>query len=292
MERLDKLISSQRADGRKEVQKLIKSGAVLVNGKICKKPDTKVDPDKDEIVVDGQALNYSKHIYIMMNKPAGVVSATEDSQFKTVIDLIPEDMKRKGLFPVGRLDRDTEGLLLITDDGDFAHSITSPKKHVDKKYVAKLDGEITEDTVKRFSDGITTERFSDFASAVSIPNCSRNFFSSPSLSTREYSPVLSLTAVSGNREFIATVTAVHIIAAVTNSTAAKITVFLALIFKLKTNIINPPHILFSDKMYAKNLRIIPFVRFQIIYFVRSSKSSAVVFTNTLPPSFFMLSRSP
>ena len=95
MERLDKLISSQRADGRKEVQKLIKSGAVLVNGKICKKPDTKVDPDKDEIVVDGQALNYSKYIYIMMNKPAGVVSATEDRQFKTVIDIIPEDMKRK-----------------------------------------------------------------------------------------------------------------------------------------------------------------------------------------------------
>ena len=158
MERLDKLISSQRADGRKEVQKLIKSGAVLVNGKICKKPDTKVDPGKDEIVVDGQALNYSKYIYIMMNKPAGVVSATEDRQFKTVIDIIPEDMKRKGLFPVGRLDRDTEGLLLITDDGDFAHSITSPKKHVDKKYVAKLDGEITEDTVKAFSDGI---EFSD-----------------------------------------------------------------------------------------------------------------------------------
>lgn len=158
MERLDKLISSQRADGRKEVQKLIKSGAVLVNGKICKKPDTKVDPDKDEIVVDGQALNYSKYIYIMMNKPAGVVSATEDRQFKTVIDIIPEDMKRKGLFPVGRLDRDTEGLLLITDDGDFAHSITSPKKHVDKKYIAQLDGEITENTVKAFSDGI---EFSD-----------------------------------------------------------------------------------------------------------------------------------
>lgn len=158
MERLDKIISSQRADGRKEVQKLIKSGAVLVNGKICKKPDAKIDPDKDEIVVDGQALNYSKYIYIMMNKPAGVVSATEDRQFKTVIDIIPEDMKRKGLFPVGRLDRDTEGLLLITDDGDFAHSITSPKKHVDKKYVAKLDGEITEDTVKAFSDGI---EFSD-----------------------------------------------------------------------------------------------------------------------------------
>lgn len=172
MERLDKLISSQRADGRKEVQKLIKSGAVLVNGKICKKPDTKVNPGKDEIVVDGQALNYSKYIYIMMNKPAGVVSATEDRQFKTVIDIIPEDMKRKGLFPVGRLDRDTEGLLLITDDGDFAHSITSPKKHVDKKYIAQLDGEITEDTVKAFSDGI---EFSDGTKCRSaVLECDKN----------------------------------------------------------------------------------------------------------------------
>ena len=151
MERLDKIISSQRADGRKEVQKLIKSGAVLVNGKICKKPDTKVDPEKDEIVVDGQALNYSKYIYIMMNKPAGVVSATEDRQFKTVIDIIPEDIPLDIVY-------EDEDLLLITDDGDFAHSITSPKKHVDKKYVAKLDGEITEDTVKAFSDGI---EFSD-----------------------------------------------------------------------------------------------------------------------------------
>lgn len=122
--------------------------------------------------MDGQALNYSKHIYIMMNKPAGVVSATEDRQFKTVIDIIPEDMKRKGLFPVGRLDRDTEGLLLITDDGDFAHSITSPKKHVDKKYIAQLDGEITEDTVKAFSDGI---EFSDGTKCRSaVLECDKN----------------------------------------------------------------------------------------------------------------------
>ena len=126
MERLDKIISSQRADGRKEVQKLIKSGTVLVNGKICKKPDTKVDPDKDEIVVDGQALNYSKYIYIMMNKPAGVVSATEDRQFKTVIDIIPEDMKRKGLFFFFFLDRDAEGLLFVSVDCGFALCLPCP----------------------------------------------------------------------------------------------------------------------------------------------------------------------
>lgn len=154
MERLDKIISSQRADGRKEAQKLIRSGAVLVNGTLCKKPDTKIDPENDEILVEGQPLNYSKYIYIMMNKPDGVVSATEDRQFKTVIDIVPDEFKRKGLFPVGRLDRDTEGLLIITDDGDFAHSITSPSKHVDKKYIAQLDGEITDETIKAFADGI------------------------------------------------------------------------------------------------------------------------------------------
>ena len=154
MERLDKLISSQRADGRKEVQKLIKSGAVLVNGKICKKPDTKVDPDKDEIVVDGQALNYSKYIYIMMNKPAGVVSATEDRQFKTVIDIIPEDMKRKGLFPVGRLDRDTEGLLLITDDGMLAHELLAPGKHVDKTYFVRVEGKLTVEKIEKLENGV------------------------------------------------------------------------------------------------------------------------------------------
>ena len=154
MERLDKIISSQRADGRKEVQKLIKSGAVLVNGKICKKPDTKVDPDKDEIVVDGQALNYSKYIYIMMNKPAGVVSATEDRQFKTVIDIIPEDMKRKGLFPVGRLDRDTEGLLLITDDGMLAHELLAPGKHVDKTYFVRVEGKLTVEKIEKLENGV------------------------------------------------------------------------------------------------------------------------------------------
>lgn len=125
-----------------------------MNGTLCKKPDTKIDPENDEILVEGQPLNYSKYIYIMMNKPDGVVSATEDRQFKTVIDIVPDEFKRKGLFPVGRLDRDTEGLLIITDDGDFAHSITSPSKHVDKKYIAQLDGEITDETIKAFADGI------------------------------------------------------------------------------------------------------------------------------------------
>lgn len=154
MERLDKMLASQNVGSRKEVQKLIKSGEVYVNGEICRKPDTKVDVNSDEITVSGQAVNYQKYIYIMMNKPGGVLSASTDKYDKTVIDLLPEEYKRKGLFPAGRLDKDTEGLLIITDDGDFAHRMLSPKKHVEKKYIAKLDKEITEETIKRFEDGI------------------------------------------------------------------------------------------------------------------------------------------
>lgn len=154
MERLDKMLASQNVGSRKEVQKLIKSGEVCVNGEICRKPDTKIDVDSDEITVSGQAVNYQKYIYIMMNKPGGVLSASTDKYDKTVIDLLPEEYKRKGLFPAGRLDKDTEGLLIITDDGDFAHRMLSPRKHVEKKYIAKLDKEITEETIKRFEDGI------------------------------------------------------------------------------------------------------------------------------------------
>lgn len=153
MERLDKYLSSRGAESRKEVQKLIKSGAVTVDGVVCTKIDFKIDPDSAEVSVNGQALG-EKLVYIMMNKPAGVVSATEDSRDKTVIDILPEELKRKGLFPAGRLDRNTEGLLIITNDGDFAHRMLSPKKHVDKKYVAKLNGEITDQTVREFESGV------------------------------------------------------------------------------------------------------------------------------------------
>lgn len=154
MDRLDKILVSQSVGSRKEVQKLIKSGAVSVNGEICKKIDFKADTENDEITVNGQALNYQKYVYIMMNKPAGVVSATTDNHDRTVIDILPPEFKRKGLFPAGRLDKDTEGLLIITDDGDFAHKMLSPKKHVYKKYVAKVDADITEETIKRFEEGI------------------------------------------------------------------------------------------------------------------------------------------
>ena len=155
MERLDKLIASRGMLSRKDAQKQIRSGAVTVNGAVCRQIDCKVDPDTDEITVAGQAVCTDRHLYIMLNKPAGVVSATEDKREKTVLDILPEELKRPGLFPAGRLDKDTEGLLIITDDGDFAHRMLSPKKHVEKRYIAKLDGEITPEMIKAFENGIT-----------------------------------------------------------------------------------------------------------------------------------------
>ncbi len=154
MDRIDKILVSQGIGSRREVQKRIKSGEVTVNGEIIRKPEFKANAENDEIAVLGKVLNYSEHIYIMMNKPAGVVSASQDNHDKTVIDILPDEYKRKGLFPAGRLDKDTEGLLIITDDGDFAHRMLSPKKHVDKQYIAQLDGEITEKTIQNFKQGI------------------------------------------------------------------------------------------------------------------------------------------
>lgn len=137
---------------------MIKSGAVCVNGEVCKSCEQKIQPGSVEVSVNGQAAAGERFVYIMMNKPAGVVSATEDDREKTVLDILPPEMRRRGLFPAGRLDKDTEGLLIITNDGDFAHRMLSPKHHVYKKYVAELDGEITVETIRRFEEGLV---FSD-----------------------------------------------------------------------------------------------------------------------------------
>ena len=154
MERLDKFLASRDKGSRKEVQKKIKGGAVTVNGEICREVNHKIEPASDAVVCEGQAVSGSEHIYIMLNKPAGYVSATEDRRERTVLELLPPELQRKGLFPAGRLDKDTEGLLIITDDGDFAHRMLSPKKHVKKQYIARLDGEITDETIARFAEGI------------------------------------------------------------------------------------------------------------------------------------------
>ncbi len=155
MERLDKIIASQGKYSRSEVKKLVKAGLVKVNGKVVKASDIKCDTVADEIIVDGVSLNYKKHIYIMLNKPKGVISATEDPTQKTVIDLVPPELKRAGLFPAGRLDGDTTGFVLITDDGDFAHRILSPKNHIMKTYHATLRRPLTDDDIVKFKEGLT-----------------------------------------------------------------------------------------------------------------------------------------
>lgn len=138
---------------RSEVKKAISKGLVRVNNVIVKKPETKLDTDSDHVLFDGVLVGYAQHEYYMLNKPVGVISATEDKREKTVIDLIIE-RKRKDLFPVGRLDRDTEGLLLISNDGELAHRLLSPSKHVDKVYYAKIDGEVTIEDVEAFQQGV------------------------------------------------------------------------------------------------------------------------------------------
>ena len=154
MERLDKFLAAQGKGTRKEVGRLIRSGAVAVDGVPVRDPAAKVDPSRQTVAVGGSPILWQEHLYIMMNKPAGVLSATEDRRQKTVLDLRPEDLRRRGLFPAGRLDKDTTGLLLITDDGDLAHRMLSPKKHVYKLYQARLDAPVTPEDVRAFEEGV------------------------------------------------------------------------------------------------------------------------------------------
>ena len=152
--RLDKFISSQLNISRKDARAAILRGRAAVDGTTVRAADFKIDENADSVTFDGQALSYKKHIYIIMNKPRGVLSASDDKRQPTVIDIIPEKLRRNGLFSVGRLDKDTTGLLIITDDGDFAHRVLSPKKEIFKTYIAVLDGEITPDMPEKFLNGI------------------------------------------------------------------------------------------------------------------------------------------
>ena len=154
-ERLDKFIASQTALSRKEVSKAVKDKRVTLNGQLVRAADIKVDTDTDSIALDGAVIGYKEHVYYMMNKPSGVVSATEDRDERTVLDILPDELIRDGLFPAGRLDKDTTGLLIITDDGDYAHRMLSPKKHVDKTYTATLDREPDSDIAGAFAEGMT-----------------------------------------------------------------------------------------------------------------------------------------
>lgn len=154
MERLDKLLASTGRWSRREVKGLVRAGRVLVDGVPAAAPEQKLDPALSQVLVDGEAAVLRKYTYVMMNKPAGVLSATEDVRQETVLDLLPPELRRQGLFPVGRLDKDTTGLLLLTDDGDLAHRLLSPRKHVDKVYLARVEGRIDTEDVKALAEGM------------------------------------------------------------------------------------------------------------------------------------------
>lgn len=154
-QRLDKIISSQFNISRSEARSSIRKGQVCVDGSAVKDFGILINPQVQSVSLNGQALEFKEHIYVMLNKPKGVLSASSDKSRKTVVDLLPPELSRNGLFPVGRLDKDTTGLIIITDDGDFAHNVISPKKEVNKTYIATLDGEVTDDMCERFAEGIT-----------------------------------------------------------------------------------------------------------------------------------------
>ena len=154
MERLDKLLAATGRWSRKEAKALVKAGRVRVAGVLPQGPEDKVTPGTP-VTVDGRLVETETFTYLMLHKPAGVLTATEDSRQRTVLDLLPPELRKRGLSPVGRLDKDTEGLLLLTDDGELAHRLLSPKYHVDKRYFARVDGPLDQADVDAFAAGMT-----------------------------------------------------------------------------------------------------------------------------------------
>ncbi|MBP5490920.1 MAG: rRNA pseudouridine synthase [Lachnospiraceae bacterium] len=165
MLRLDRFLCECDASlTRKTAKDLLRSGAVTLNGKVCTDPGEKIAPEEDTVTIRGEVLKYRKYRYFLLNKPAGVLSASNDRKAKTVIDLIPE--AGDGYFPVGRLDRDTTGLLLITNDGPLAHELLSPKKHVPKTYLAECSPGVSEEACERLREGIALEDFTTMPARV------------------------------------------------------------------------------------------------------------------------------
>ena len=157
--RLDKYLVACAVGSRTEVKNFLKSGRVTVNGKKEKSAKLQINEETDEICFDGQKLTYEEFVYYMMNKPQGVISATEDPKHKTVLDLLDDLARSKEVFPVGRLDIDTHGLLLLTNDGKLAHALLSPKRHVDKTYLAQVKGIMTDEDIETFAQGIPLKDF-------------------------------------------------------------------------------------------------------------------------------------
>ena len=156
-QRIDKILSNLGYGSRSELKKFCKNGLVKVNGKVINNPGVQVDVENDEIIFDGEKVTYKEFIYLMLNKPDGYISATFDKRDPIVLDLIDKEDLVFEPFPVGRLDKDTEGLLVLTNDGQLAHRVLSPKKHVPKTYYAKIEGIVTEEDIKAFAEGVTLD---------------------------------------------------------------------------------------------------------------------------------------
>lgn len=154
-QRLDKILAGQGFGSRREIAALVRARKISVNGEICTAFDRKIQPTRDKLMVDGETVTYHENWYVMLHKPAGVITATEDKQHQTVLSLLPARLQSVGLFPVGRLDKDTEGLLLLTTDGAFDHALMSPKKHVSKVYEAQVDAAPERGAEARFAAGLT-----------------------------------------------------------------------------------------------------------------------------------------
>lgn len=156
-QRLDKCLSSQGTLSRKEAGTCIRAGRVTVDSVICRRPEQKIDPERQRVALDGEPLCYREHLYLMLHKPSGIVCVSRDPRAKTVVDLVPPAWRRSGLFPAGRLDKDTTGLVLLTDDGDLAHRMLSPKKEIFKQYAVTVDGPLGDQEAAAFREGIRLE---------------------------------------------------------------------------------------------------------------------------------------
>ncbi|OIJ18197.1 16S rRNA pseudouridine(516) synthase [Anaerobacillus alkalidiazotrophicus] len=155
--RLDKFLANMGYGSRKEVKKLLKTGAVRVNEEVIKDAKKHIAIEQDQVVVNGEEVEYKEFVYLMMNKPQGVISATEDAHEQTVVDLLELEDARYEPFPVGRLDKDTEGFVLLTNNGKLSHELLSPKKHVPKTYYARIQGKVTDDDIEKFKNGVTLD---------------------------------------------------------------------------------------------------------------------------------------
>ena len=157
LQRLDKIIASTGHWSRREVKNLVRQGRVLVDGVPARSAEDKADPETADIAVNGERILYRRYTWVMLNKPAGYLSATEDGRGPTVLDLLPPELRKQNLFPVGRLDKDTEGLLLLTNEGGLAHELLSPRHHVDKVYYVRTAGRLTEEDCRAFASGMTLD---------------------------------------------------------------------------------------------------------------------------------------